>query len=187
MRGKYTNQAYLTHLVHKMIVNQNKKGMTSRIKYYLVFGVIYLLGERMLAMVQTKISVQGIGAAQAGELLKSLRKDRGYTLQVVADAVGCSPSYLHRLENSNRKNPSMKMGSKLAKFYEVDLSLLTGVEPGVSNTSDMLDLKSSLSEELDLASNKVKEGLLELSRDPDVSKQLFVDAQKSLLYMKSLI
>lgn len=141
----------------------------------------------MICMVDTKTIVQEVNPMTTGELLRRLRKDNKYTLQTVADAVGCSPSYLHRLERSNRKNPSVKMASELSRFYDIDLSLLIGVDSGVSNASDMLDLKESLSEELNLATEKIKEGILELERDPNASKKKFVEVQKSLLYMKSLI
>ena len=52
-------------------------------------------------------NVQEKAHSNTGDLLKTLRKDKNYTLQAVADAIGCSPSYLHRLENNSRKNPSI--------------------------------------------------------------------------------
>ena len=65
---------------------------------------------------------------KTGEVLKGLRKERNLSLQDVADEIGCSASYLHRLENSTRKNPSMKMVQNLAEFYQVNLSEILAID-----------------------------------------------------------
>lgn len=142
----------------------------------------------MFIMVQTvAMTDENKGVLSTGDLLRKYRKEKGCTLQDVADAVGCSPSYLHRLENSDRKNPSINMAAKLAMFYDVDVSLLTGTESGLSNASDMIDFKSNMSKEVDSASQKIQDGLRLLDLDPELSKSHFVDVLKSLLYLKSML
>lgn len=121
------------------------------------------------------------------ETLKELRKEKGYTLQKVADAIGCSPSYLHRLENSSRKNPSMRVVTQLAEFYDADMALITGVSISSNDTVPT----DTLVEELGKASLNIKQGI-QLLEKGDVSKEeemrhLFIEAQKSLLYMQSLL
>lgn len=125
---------------------------------------------------------------KTGEMLKKLRKERGVTLQVVADAIGCSPSYLHRLENHSRKNPSIGTATKLATFYDIDVSLL--------NSNDQMEIdcalikvamKQEIADELDTAIGKVKEGLVLFNQNDEQSKKAFVEVQKSLLYMQTLL
>lgn len=124
---------------------------------------------------------------KTGEMLKKLRKERGVTLQVVADAIGCSPSYLHRLENNSRKNPSICTATKLAAFYDIDVSLL--------NSNDQMEIdcalikvamKQEIADELDTAIGKVKEGLVLFNQNDEQSKKAFIEVQKSLLYIQSL-
>lgn len=119
-----------------------------------------------------------------GQILKKLRKEKHITLQEAADAVGCSASYIHRLENNTRKNPSIKMATQLAVFYDVDLSEFSG-------TISRAD--TELSTELENAIVSMKKGLAMLNRldkeltNVDEMKAHFVEVQKTLLYMKSVL
>ena len=51
--------------------------------------------------------------------LKSIREQKGMTLEGVAELVGISTSYLCHLERGSRKNPSLKVSSKIAKTLNV--------------------------------------------------------------------
>lgn len=125
---------------------------------------------------------------KTGEVLKQLRVEKGLTLQGVADRIGCSASYLHRLENNSRKNPSMKMVQTLAEFYEVELNKLLGIDQGeMVEVIAAVELKQTIAEELKKAVEGMKEGLALFDQDDQRSKQAFVDVQKSLLYIQSLI
>lgn len=114
-----------------------------------------------------------------GSILKEIRKERKITLQQAADAVGCSPSYIHRLENKSRKNPSIKLATQLAVFYNVDLGDFTG------SSGSHAELIAEISQ----ATEAMKNGLHLLERSNadniDEIKAQFVDVQKVLLYVHS--
>lgn len=121
---------------------------------------------------------------KTGEVLKDLRNERNLSLQDVADQIGCSPSYLHRLENSTRKNPSMKMVQSLADFYKVNLTQILGIEQGeMVEVIAAIELKETLEKEINVAIENMKEGLALLNEN----SEYFVEVQKSLLYIQSLI
>lgn len=127
-------------------------------------------------------------STKTGKMLKQLRREKGLTLQSVADGVGCSPSYLHRLENNSRKNPSIAFASKLAEFYDVELSSLMGMDE-----QEMADLmvgsqfRQEIEEEINKAVAKMTQGLVAFSKESEESKQSFIEVQKSLLYIQSII
>ena len=135
-------------------------------------------------MMQTNIK----GERSIAQVLKEERLANELTLQEVADAIGCSPSYLHRLENSSRKNPSMNMVQKLAEFYQMEIDqLLNGDSGSEANRNSDEALKAILQTELNIGLKEVKKGLDYMDTDLERSKQALIDAQKSLLYLLSLL
>ncbi|WCK56922.1 helix-turn-helix transcriptional regulator (plasmid) [Aneurinibacillus sp. Ricciae_BoGa-3] len=56
-----------------------------------------------------------------GSYIKQVRKGKGLSLQTVADLTGISPSYINRIEKSERKAPSYRIIEKLAKAFEVPI------------------------------------------------------------------
>ena len=54
------------------------------------------------------------------KLLKSSRQDCGFTLQHVADQVGCVKSYIWDLE-AGKHQPGIVIAYKLARLYQIDL------------------------------------------------------------------
>lgn len=54
-----------------------------------------------------------------GEYLKSIRKSRGLSLKDVEKEIELSASYINRLENGNRSNPSMDSLDRLSTFYGI--------------------------------------------------------------------
>ncbi|MFB5520495.1 helix-turn-helix domain-containing protein [Enterococcus casseliflavus] len=54
-----------------------------------------------------------------GMKLKEARVERGLTLQQVADEVGCSPSYIHRIERNDRKSFNYKIYQQLLHVLEI--------------------------------------------------------------------
>lgn len=119
-----------------------------------------------------------------GDILHDLRLKNKYTLDQVAKAIDCSPSYLHRLENNSRKNPSMKMVQNLAEFYQVNLSEILGIEQGeMVEVVAAVELKEAIETEINTAIENMKEGLALLGKN----NERFVEVQKSLLYIQSLI
>lgn len=55
-----------------------------------------------------------------GTKLKEARKNKGLTLQEVADKIGCSASYLHRIENGSRKGFNYQIYNKLTELLEIE-------------------------------------------------------------------
>lgn len=55
-----------------------------------------------------------------GNKLKEARKNKGLTLQEVADMIGCSASYLHRIENGSRQGFNYKIYNKLTEILEIE-------------------------------------------------------------------
>lgn len=62
--------------------------------------------------------------------IKELRFKKGASLQVVADAVGASKPHIWELERGTTKNPSLALVTKLAKYFEVSVDFLAGVDSG---------------------------------------------------------
>lgn len=55
------------------------------------------------------------------EILKTARIKKGLTLQKVAENVGCSASYIHRIENNQRKGINYEIKEKLFDLYEIEI------------------------------------------------------------------
>ncbi len=54
-----------------------------------------------------------------GKKIRTLRKDRGMTLNQLADQSGVSKSYLSYVERGLQKNPSVDILSKLANAMDI--------------------------------------------------------------------
>ncbi len=59
-----------------------------------------------------------------GEKIRSLRKGKGYTLDVLADLTGSSKSYIWELENKNPPRPSADKIAKIAAALDVTADYL---------------------------------------------------------------
>lgn len=80
-----------------------------------------------------------------GEYLKSIRVARGLSLKDVEAQIELSASYINRLENGNRSNPSIDALNRLSNFYGVspeDVMKLAGfsLDKGPEHTSQDLGL-----------------------------------------------
>src|ERR1700744_5139966 len=66
---------------------------------------------------------------QLGSRLKHARLTKGMSLRQVADEVGCTESFLSKVENS-RVNPSLKMMHRIVAVLEINAAaLFTDEEP----------------------------------------------------------
>jgi transcriptional regulator with XRE-family HTH domain len=63
-----------------------------------------------------------------GEKLRTLRKERGYTLDGLAEEVGISKSYLWELENRTSPNPSVEKLSAIAAKLGVGIGYFLDVQ-----------------------------------------------------------
>ena len=59
-----------------------------------------------------------------GEKIQRLRKEKGLTLDQLADLAGSSKSYIWELENKNPPRPSAEKLAKIAEQLEVTLEYL---------------------------------------------------------------
>lgn len=59
-----------------------------------------------------------------GDFLKQLRIERGDTLEAIESATGLSRSYVNRLENKSRHNPTLDSISRLIKYYKIPFSTI---------------------------------------------------------------
>lgn len=58
-----------------------------------------------------------------GEFLKKMRELKGASLADVESATALSRSYINRLENKNRDNPTLYSIGKLCNYYEMPFSV----------------------------------------------------------------
>lgn len=123
-----------------------------------------------------------------GEVLKQLRKERGLTMQDVANAIGSSASYIHLLEKGKRKNPGLSSAIKLADFYGVEVSTFIDFDQEqIVDALNSFETKKEIENELEKSILKMKEALSLFNQDTEQSKEEFIEIQKSLLYIQSLI
>ncbi|HAP3748828.1 TPA: helix-turn-helix transcriptional regulator [Enterococcus faecalis] len=62
-----------------------------------------------------------------GLRLKQLRKEKGITLDALADSIGTTKTTLSRYENGIR-SPKISILTKLAEYFKVDVTWLSGLD-----------------------------------------------------------
>ncbi|EGO8528067.1 helix-turn-helix domain-containing protein [Enterococcus faecalis] len=62
-----------------------------------------------------------------GLRLKQLRKEKGITLDALADSIGTTKTTLSRYENGTR-SPKISILTKLAEYFKVDVTWLSGLD-----------------------------------------------------------
>lgn len=80
-----------------------------------------------------------------GEFVKGLRKDKGVSLSEMEESTGLSRSYINRLENSSRENPTLDSISRLVKYFGIPFSTIqefcdcgNGIEGQIQNLDFIL-------------------------------------------------
>jgi transcriptional regulator with XRE-family HTH domain len=68
-----------------------------------------------------------------GARLRELRKQKGESLQQVADAINSSKAHIWELEMGKNKNPSVDSLNKLADHFEVTVAFLIGEDPNAAD------------------------------------------------------
>jgi transcriptional regulator with XRE-family HTH domain len=71
--------------------------------------------------------VEGVSSARLGERIRGLRRERGLTLDLLAQRSGVSRAMISKLERGE-KNPTLVVAAKVAEGLGVSLSQLVGVE-----------------------------------------------------------
>lgn len=67
-----------------------------------------------------------------GEKIRKLRKDKGYTLDKLAELTESSKSYIWELENKNPPRPSAEKLARIAEKLETTIEFLLDDGEGVS-------------------------------------------------------
>jgi transcriptional regulator with XRE-family HTH domain len=71
--------------------------------------------------------VEEVSSGRLGERVRALRRERGLTLNVLAERSGVSRAMISKLERGE-KNPTLVVAAKVAEGLGVSLSRLVGVE-----------------------------------------------------------
>ena len=74
--------------------------------------------------------------------IKELRKQKHYTLQNIADAIGVSNGTVANYENGKRE-PKLATWQKIADFFDVDIGYLQGITD-YENANDLINKVSSI-------------------------------------------
>lgn len=77
-------------------------------------------------------------ATTLGDKIRQLRKEKGYTLEKLAELADSSKSYIWELENKNPPRPSADKISKIAEVLGVTTEYLIDVDEAIPSV-DVLD------------------------------------------------
>ncbi|MFB1082477.1 helix-turn-helix domain-containing protein [Jeotgalibacillus sp. JSM ZJ347] len=87
-------------------------------------------------------------STQFALLIKEKRKQKGLTLKELGEKLDVNPSYLHRLEKYEKRNPSIAIVMELAEVLDIDLHDLFAVADRKKDNAvpiEMLLLKNEYS------------------------------------------
>jgi len=68
-------------------------------------------------------------AISVGEVIKSKREEKGYTLSEFAKKIEISPGYLSQIENGRKTNPRLDIILRIIHELDIDIGMLLGIEP----------------------------------------------------------
>jgi transcriptional regulator with XRE-family HTH domain len=71
--------------------------------------------------------VEEVSSGRLGERVRGLRRERGWTLELLAERSGVSRAMISKLERGE-KNPTLVVAAKVAEGLGVSLSRLVGIE-----------------------------------------------------------
>lgn len=63
-----------------------------------------------------------------GEIIKTKREEKNYTLVNFAKVIGISAGYLSQLENGRKDNPKLEIVLKIIKELDLDIDILFGIK-----------------------------------------------------------
>lgn len=78
-------------------------------------------------------------ATALGDKIRTLRKEKGYTLEKLAELTGSSKSYIWELENKRPPRPSAEKISRIAAALGVTIDYLIDEKMGKENEADAVD------------------------------------------------
>jgi transcriptional regulator with XRE-family HTH domain len=71
--------------------------------------------------------VESVSSGRLGERVRGLRRERGWTIEILAERSGVSRAMISKLERGE-KNPTLVVAAKVAEGLGVSLSRLVGLE-----------------------------------------------------------
>jgi transcriptional regulator with XRE-family HTH domain len=71
--------------------------------------------------------IEEVSSGRLGERVRALRRERGWTLELLAERSGVSRAMISKLERGE-KNPTLVVAAKVAEGLGVNLSQLVGIE-----------------------------------------------------------
>lgn len=74
---------------------------------------------------------------KVGELIKTKREEKKYSLVNFAQIIGITPGYLSQIENGHKKNPKLEILLKISNELDIDFSMLLGLD----NANENLNFK----------------------------------------------
>ncbi|MCB2091874.1 MAG: helix-turn-helix transcriptional regulator [Alphaproteobacteria bacterium] len=95
-----------------------------------------------------------------GVRIAELRRNKGESLQMVADAVGVSKAHIWELEKERTTNPAMDLVRRLANHFDTTVSFFVGED--IDGTDDELQLARMFREarKLDAREREILDGMM---------------------------
>ena len=99
-----------------------------------------------------------------GARIAELRRDRGESLQQVADKVGVTKTHIWELERGDTQNPSLKVIQGLADHFGVSIASLVDEDIGAADADQQLARMFRLAADLDADERQIVEDMIESFR-----------------------
>lgn len=110
--------------------------------------------------------------------IKEARLKKGFTLQELANEIGCSLSYLHRIENSERKTFNYKIYQQLVQLLDLPVYEINHSEETMDELEQLLlsseETKLKLQSALDAANQSISKIVEDLNTlEKSIENSLF--------------
>jgi transcriptional regulator with XRE-family HTH domain len=126
-----------------------------------------------------------------GEIIKSKRKEKGYTLSEFAKLIEISPGYLSQIENGRKTNPKLESVLRIIHELDISIEMLLGIESVEDNYLSRIPslLKLTLAKERNLKTLSEAEVLRKINRFLDrvlEAKYIIEDAELYNLFLEDI-
>ena len=126
-----------------------------------------------------------------GEIIKSKRKEKGYTLSEFAKLIEISPGYLSQIENGRKTNPKLEIVLRIIHELDISIEMLLGSESVEDNYLSRIPslLKLTLAKERNLKTLSEAEVLRKINRFLDrvlEAKYIIEDAELYNLFLEDI-
>jgi len=127
-----------------------------------------------------------------GEIIKTKREEKGYSLSEFAKLIEISPGYLSQIENGIRTNPKLEIILRIIHELGIDIEMLLGVESVKDNYLARIPslLKLTLAKERNLKTLSDPDVVRKISTLTDRildAKYIIDDSELYSLYLEDLL